>query len=94
VPHQNSERGVAYWSSHGKEKDRIIYITPDFHLIALDAQSGDLIPGFGDKGIVDLKKGLDSKVDPITAPISSISRRKCRRMGAAHCRSLSEGGLC
>lgn len=73
VPRQNSGRGVAYWSSHSKEKDRVIYITPDFHLIALDAQSGDLIPGFGKNGIVDLKKGLGSNVDPLTATIGSTS---------------------
>ena len=58
VPRQNSGRGVAYWSSPEKGKDRVIYITPSFQLIALDAQTGRLIPGFGDNGIVDLKKGL------------------------------------
>ena len=60
VPRQNSGRGVAYWSSPEKGKDRVIYITPGFQLIALDAQSGHLIPDFGDNGVVDLKKGLGS----------------------------------
>jgi len=73
VPRQNSGRGVAYWSSFSKEKDRVIYITPDFHLIALDAESGDLIPGFGKNGIVDLKKGLGSTIDLLTATIGSTS---------------------
>ncbi len=73
VPRQNSGRGVAYWSAPEKGKDRVIYITPGFQLIALDAQSGQLIPDFGDRGVVDLKKGLGSHVDPLTATIGSTS---------------------
>ncbi len=73
VPRQNSGRGVAYWSSLVKGKDRVIYITPSFQLIALDAESGHLIPDFGDHGVVDLKKGLGSHVDPLTATIGSTS---------------------
>jgi quinoprotein glucose dehydrogenase len=41
VPRQNSGRGVAYWSSPDRDKDRIIYITPGFFLIALDPNSGN-----------------------------------------------------
>jgi len=73
VPRQNSGRGVAYWSSPVKGKDRVIYISPGFQLIALDAQSGNLIPDFGDHGVVDLKKGLGPHVDPLTATIGSTS---------------------
>ena len=73
VPRQNSGRGVAYWSSSEKGKDRVIYITPGFQLIALDAQSGRLIPSFGNNGVVDLKKGLGPGVDPLTATIGSTS---------------------
>ena len=73
VPRQNSGRGVAYWSSPVKGNDRVIYITPSFQLIALDAQTGQLIPEFGDHGVVDLKKGLGSHVDPLTATIGSTS---------------------
>lgn len=73
VPRQNSGRGVAYWSAPTKGKDRVIYITPGFHLIALDAQTGTLIPDFGDHGVVDLKKGLGSYVDPLKATIGSTS---------------------
>jgi quinoprotein glucose dehydrogenase len=72
VPRQNSGRGVAYWSSPNG-KDRVIYITPGFQLIALDAQSGQLIPDFGDHGMVDLKRGLGPQVDPLTATIGSTS---------------------
>ena len=51
----------------------MIYITPSFQLIALDAQTGRLVPDFGDNGIVDLKKGLGTAVDPLTATIGSTS---------------------
>jgi len=73
VPRQNSGRGVAYWSSPTNGKDRVIYITPGFQLIALDAQTGQLIPDFGSRGVVDLKKGLGPHVDPLTATVGSTS---------------------
>lgn len=73
VPRQNSGRGVAYWSSPEKGNDRVIYITPGFQLIALDAESGQLISDFGDKGVVDLKKGLGPSLDPLKSTIGSTS---------------------
>ncbi|GAB2553855.1 outer membrane protein assembly factor BamB family protein [Spirosoma aerophilum] len=73
VPRQNSGRGVAYWTAPDKGKDRVIYITPSFQLIALDAQTGQPIPDFGDNGVVDLKKGLGPHVDPLTSTIGSTS---------------------
>lgn len=73
VPRQNSGRGVAYWTSPGRTKDRIIYITPGFHLIALDAATGKPVTSFGENGIVDLKKGLDQNVDLLSSTIGSTS---------------------
>jgi quinoprotein glucose dehydrogenase len=73
VPRQNSGRGVAYWTSPVKGKDRVVYITPSFQLIALDAQTGHLIPDFGDHGVVNLKKGLGVSADPLTSTIGSTS---------------------
>ncbi|MBK8292734.1 MAG: PQQ-binding-like beta-propeller repeat protein [Flammeovirgaceae bacterium] len=73
VPRQNSGRGVAYWTSSVKGKDRVIYITPSFQLISLDAQTGQLIPEFGDHGVVNLKKGLGLGADPLTSTIGSTS---------------------
>lgn len=72
VPRQNSGRGVAYWPSPINGEGRVIYITPGFQLLALDAQTGHLVPDFGNKGVVDLKNGLGSGVD-ITATIGSTS---------------------
>ncbi|MDN5205699.1 PQQ-binding-like beta-propeller repeat protein [Fulvivirgaceae bacterium BMA10] len=73
VPRQNSGRGVAYWKAPENERDKIIYITPGFQLIALDAQTGRLVREFGTDGVVDLKKGLGDHVDPITTTIGSTS---------------------
>src|SRR6184192_4071088 len=57
APRQLSGRGLAYWS-HGKE-ERILYVTPGYRLIALDAKTGTLIPSFGKGGAVDLKLDID-----------------------------------
>ena len=55
-PRKNT-RGISYWTD-GRE-DRIILVTPGFHLIALDAKTGRPVPGFGKDGIVDLFQELD-----------------------------------
>jgi quinoprotein glucose dehydrogenase len=55
APRQLSGRGLAYWSSGTDE--RILYVTPGYRLIALNAKTGVLIPTFGKDGIVDMKMG-------------------------------------
>jgi quinoprotein glucose dehydrogenase len=53
-----NNRGVAYWNDgHGGE--RILVISPGYHLIELNAKTGVPDPAFGTDGIVDLWKGLD-----------------------------------
>ena len=53
-----NNRGLAYWTDgHGDE--RILLISPGYHLIALNAKTGLPDPAFGDSGIVDLWNGLD-----------------------------------
>ena len=47
APRQLSGRGLAYWTD-GKE-ERILYVTPGYRLIALDAKTGALVPSFGDE---------------------------------------------
>ena len=44
---------LAYWTD-GRE-ERIIYVTPGYRLVALDAKTGTPIAGFGKNGVVDLK---------------------------------------
>src|ERR1700761_1146241 len=53
-PPPRSGRGPAYWSD-GQEA-RILYVTPGYRLVALDARTGRPVPGFGEHGIVDLKQ--------------------------------------
>ena len=51
-----SNRGLAYWTDG--ERERLILGTGDAYLIAVDARSGDAVPGFGDDGRVDLMDGI------------------------------------
>ena len=67
APRQLSGRGLSYWSD-GKQ-ERIIYVTPGYRLIALDADTGQRVPGFGQNGAVDLKLDFDQKVDLDTARV-------------------------
>src|SRR5437868_10726033 len=53
APRRLSGRGLSYWSD-GRE-ERIIYVTPGYQMIALDAATGRPVPTFGKDGIVDLK---------------------------------------
>ncbi len=62
APRQLSGRGLAYWSD-GKE-ERILYVTPGYRLIALDAKTGTRIPSFGQDGAVDLKLNDDQTILP------------------------------
>ncbi len=62
APRQLSGRGVAYWTD-GRE-ERILYVTPGYRLIALDAHTGAPIPSFGERGAVDLKLNDDQTIFP------------------------------
>jgi quinoprotein glucose dehydrogenase len=55
-------RGVSYWSD-GKGDDRIIFATPGFNLIALNAHTGRPVTTFGNDGIVDMIDALDLDFD-------------------------------
>jgi quinoprotein glucose dehydrogenase len=61
-PRQLSGRGVAYWSD-GKEA-RILYVTPGYRLMALDAKTGMPVKSFGKAGAVDLKLNDDQTFFP------------------------------
>jgi quinoprotein glucose dehydrogenase len=67
APRQLSGRGLAYWSD-GKE-ERILYVTPGYRLVALNARTGNRVPSFGSDGIVDLKADLDRSMDLAAGPI-------------------------
>src|SRR3989441_3078748 len=67
APRQLSGRGLAYWSD-GRE-ERILYVTPGYRLIALDAKTGAPVRSFGADGAVDLKKDDDQEIDPLSREI-------------------------
>ena len=67
APRQLSGRGVTYWTD-GKE-DRILYVTPGYQMIALDAKTGALVSTFGKGGVVDLKENDDQPMDLITGEV-------------------------
>ena len=81
-----SGRGLAYWSDG--RSSRIIYVTPGYQMIALDAQTGQRITSFGKGGIVDLKLEDDQEMDPITGDIglhaAPIIAKDVVIIGAAH----------
>jgi quinoprotein glucose dehydrogenase len=64
APRQLSGRGLAYWTDGNEE--RILYVTPGYRLIALNAKTGQPIASFGDKGAIDLKLDDDQTFLPDT----------------------------
>ena len=86
APRQLSGRGLAYWTD-GRES-RILYVTPGYRLVALDAKTGVLVAGFGVNGIVDLKKDDDQEIDLITGEVglhsTPIVAKDVVIVGAAH----------
>lgn len=69
APRQGSGRGVAYWTD-GKGDDRVLTITPGYHLVALNAKTGIPVASFGRNGVVDLKTELDQPtIDLVTGEI-------------------------
>jgi len=86
APRQLSGRGLAYWSD-GRE-ERILYVTPGYRLIALDAKTGTPVPTFGKEGAVDLMLEMDQPIDPLSGEIglhsTPIVARDVVIVGAAH----------
>jgi quinoprotein glucose dehydrogenase len=86
APRRLSGRGLAYWSDGASA--RIIYVTPGYRLVALDAKTGVPIPSFGDGGAVDLKLDMDQALDPDTADVglhaAPVVAGNAIVVGAAH----------
>jgi quinoprotein glucose dehydrogenase len=69
APRQGSGRGLAYWTD-GKGDERIVTVTPGYHLVALNAKTGIPVSSFGKNGVVDLKTEIDQpSIDLDTADI-------------------------
>ena len=88
APRQLSGRGLAYWPGANGEGPRIIYVTPGYRMVALDATTGNPVPDFGEQGIVDLKQNADQYIDPVTGEIglhaTPIVANNVVIVGAAH----------
>ncbi len=86
APRRLSGRGLAYWTD-GSEA-RIIYVTPGYRMIALDAKTGVPVAGFGANGVVDLKLDDDQMMDLVTGEVglhaAPIVARNVVLIGAAH----------
>jgi quinoprotein glucose dehydrogenase len=86
APRQLSGRGLAYWTD-GRE-GRIVYVTPGYRMIALDAKTGVPAAGFGVKGVVDLKLEDDQVIDLTTGEMglhaTPIIAKDVIVVGAAH----------
>ncbi|HEX4270931.1 MAG TPA: PQQ-binding-like beta-propeller repeat protein, partial [Rhizomicrobium sp.] len=87
APRQLSGRGLAYWTD-GKKDQRILYVTQGYRLVALDAITGVPVKGFGEKGIVDLKKNDDQAIDLVHGEVglhaAPLVAKNTIIVGAAH----------
>jgi quinoprotein glucose dehydrogenase len=86
APRQLSGRGLAYWSN-GNDA-RVVYVTPGYRMLALDAKTGIPVPGFGKDGVVDRKLDDDQDMDLITGEVglhaTPIVTKDTIIVGAAH----------
>ena len=64
-------RGVSYWKDDESDDARIYIANHDLKLVALDARTGALYPGFGENGYVDLTKGYEREIDASRMTYSS-----------------------
>ena len=63
APRQFAGRGLAYWQDG--ETERVIVVTPGYHMASLDAKTGVPDPKFGKNGVVDLMDGLGLPMVPL-----------------------------
>lgn len=63
APRQFAGRGLAYWTDGAME--RVVVVTPGYHMASLDARTGKADPEFGKAGVVDLMEGLGLPLVPL-----------------------------
>jgi quinoprotein glucose dehydrogenase len=63
APRQFAGRGLAYWTD-GRGAERVILITPGYHMVILDATTGKPDLRVGKDGVVDLMDGLGLPLVP------------------------------
>jgi quinoprotein glucose dehydrogenase len=88
APRQLSGRGLSYWPGSGGARPRIVYVTPGYEMVALDAKTGVPVAGFGANGLVDLKTEDDQQIDLVNGEIglhaTPIIAKDVIVVGAAH----------
>jgi len=52
-----AERGLEYWAGDAQSPPELFFGTSSGKLIALNAKTGNPVPGFGNEGVVDMKPG-------------------------------------
>ena len=95
APRQLSGRGLSYWADGNEE--RILYVTPGYRLVCLDAKTGVPIRSFGDNGSVDMKKfavyGTGQPIDLVNGEIGLHATPAVTRSGVVLVGSaFREGG--
>jgi quinoprotein glucose dehydrogenase len=85
APRQFAGRGLAYWTDGRNE--RVLTVTPGYHLVSLDAKTGAPDPKFGKAGVVDLMEGLGLLLVPLAVDdpgsfiISDLGRARKAKPG-------------
>ena len=86
APRQFAGRGLSYWTD-GRGNERVLVVTPGYHLASLDAKTGVPDPKFGKNGVVDLMEGLGLPIVPLAVDdtgsfiISDLGRARKAKPG-------------
>ena len=62
APRKLSGRGLTYWDDGNDGV--ILYVTPGYQLVALNAATGRPVTHLGHDGIIDLKQNIDQELEP------------------------------
>ena len=85
APRQLSGRGLAYWTD-GRE-ERILYVTPGYRLVALNAKTGVPVAGFGS----ERRRGSEAGRRSADRPDHRRSRAARDAGGRQRCRDRRRG---
>lgn len=81
APRRYAGRGLSYWTDGNAE--RVLVITPGYHLVSIDAKTGVPDPKFGKNGVVDLMTGLGYPLVPLavddTGPLEISEANPARK---------------
>jgi quinoprotein glucose dehydrogenase len=85
APRRGAGRGLSYWESPDGSDKRIIFVTPGYQMISLNAETGRLVESFGNDGIVDLKLEDDQDLDLVRSVVGlNATPLVARRAGSPH----------